>query len=200
MQQVLTEILKSFVALFIILDPFLGLAVFIPLTRSMDKKEKAREAAVAVLVALGLLLVFLFSGLILLDLLGISLASFIVAGGVILLILGIDVVLGIEFQKKTRNAKAAAVIIGTPLLCGPGAMTTIIILSENYGYVAPVIASILALAITWLMLYFSDKIGAIMGERLIEVLSRVLGLVIAALATEFIKNGVVEMIMSLKGA
>ena len=90
--------IKSFIALFIIIDPFLSLAVFISLTKGMDKKELSKQAFIAVLVALGLLLIFLFSGLILLNLLGITFSSFIVAGGIILLILGVQTLFGIAIR------------------------------------------------------------------------------------------------------
>jgi len=187
------DTIKSFIALVIILDPFLGAAVFVTLTKGMKTGERAKEALTASLVALTLLLGFLFTGSYALDFLGISFASFKVAGGIILLILGIQAVLGIEFSKK-HNQKAAAVIIGTPLLCGPGAMTTIVVLAEQYGYTAPVIASVAAIVLTWFLLFFSRKISEILGERLIEVFSRVMGLLLAALAAEFIKDGIVAMI------
>src|SRR3989339_1292549 len=168
-------IIKSFVALFIILDPFLCLVVFISLTSGMEKKEKAKQALVAVSVAGGLLILFLFTGLFLLNLLGISFPSFVVAGGVILLILGIQAVLGIEFGKSDHsNKKAAAIVIGTPLLSGPGAMTTVVILAKQYGYWPPLISLVLCLILTWIMLYYSEKIAKRMGDRLIQVLSRVL--------------------------
>jgi multiple antibiotic resistance protein len=190
--------IKSFVTLFIIIDPFLSLAVFMSITKELSHREKLKQAFIAVLVALGLLLIFLFSGLLLLDLLGITFSSFQVAGGVILLILGIQLLLGIEFAKTERTEKVAVVVIGTPLLTGPGAMTTVIILSQKYGYWPPVIASVFVLAITWLILAFSDKISKFFGEKLIEVLSRVLGLVLAAMAAEFIKGGIIEMIKEFK--
>ncbi len=194
-----TATIKSFIALIIIIDPFLATTVFIGLTKGMDKKEKANQALIATLVALGLLLVFLFSGLIILTLLGITFSSFIVAGGVLLFILGIQTVLGIEFSKpEHKDTKIAAIIIGTPLLSGPGAMTTVVILSQKYGYWPPVIASIVALFITWVMMYFSEAVERVLGERIIEVLSRVLGLVLAAMAAEFIKNGVSDMIREFK--
>jgi len=187
------DTIKSFIALVIILDPFLGAAVFVTLTKGMKTGERAKEALTASLVALTLLLGFLFTGSYALDFLGISFASFKVAGGIILLILGIQAVLGIEFSKK-HNQKAAAVIIGTRLLCGPGAMPTIVVLAAQYGYTAPVIASVAAIVLTWFLLFFSRKISEILGERLIEVFSRVMGLLLAALAAEFIKDGIVAMI------
>jgi len=193
----LIDVLKSFVALFIVLDPFLGLAIFIHLTKSMSTQETAEQASIAMFVAFALLMIFLFSGAIILKLLGITLASFIVAGGLILLILGIQAVLGIEFQKKHKTPKAAAVIIGTPLLCGPGTMTTVIILSDQYGYLIPFIGGVLAMSVTWLMLFYARSIHSALGERVVEVLSRVLGLVLAAMAAEFIRRGVTSMITGI---
>jgi multiple antibiotic resistance protein len=189
-------ILDSFIALFIILDPFLGLAVFSTITKGMNSKERAEQAFVAAAVAFGLLVIFMFGGLYVLNLLGIDFASFKVGGGILLLILGIQAVLGIEFAKKKQNTKAAAVIIGTPLLCGPGAMTAITVLSEKYSYLPPLIASIIAVYITWVMLVYSDKITKLLGDRSIEIISRVMGLILAALAIQFIKDGVVVMINS----
>ncbi|MFH1510976.1 MAG: MarC family protein [Candidatus Woesearchaeota archaeon] len=196
MEYFLYNLAKCFFALFVIIDPFLGLAMFISLTKKLSARERAEQASIAVFVAFGLLVVFLLLGVLVLELLGISFASFVVAGGIILLVLGIQVVLGIEFHKK-RQRKAAAVLIGTPLLCGPGAMTTIIILGDQYGYLVPVVAAAIALAMTWFMLYNAKRIQAFFGERLVEVLSRVLGLVIAALAIEFIKDGVIAMVGSV---
>ena len=198
LDQFIIATIKSALALFIIIDPFLAAAVFISITKDMSKKEKAGEAFLAVFVALGLLLIFLFSGLLVLNLLGISFGSFVVAGGIILFILGVQTLLGIEFSKKEHKSKIMAIIIGTPLLSGPGAMTAVIILSQQYGYWPPVIASILVLLITWAILYFADAISKFFGDRLIEVLSRVLGLVLAAMAIEFIKNGIMEMIKGFK--
>ncbi len=183
--------------LIIILDPFLGMMVFVSLTREMKKKERASQAFVAVVVAFALLLIFLFAGQLLFGLLSLTISSFIVAGGVILLILGINQVLGMEFHKSNDNAKVAAVVIGTPLLCGPGAISTIIILSQQHGFAVPLVALLMCISITWLMLYFSGKISAIFGERIIEIISRILGLILAAMAVEFIKDGVVEMVREI---
>lgn len=185
---------ESFWKLLIILDPFLGLVVFIHLTKGMSAKDKAKQALIAAGVASGLLLFFLYLGIPLLDLLGISLASFRVAGGVLLLILGIQAVLGVEFAKKTKNRHAAAVIIGTPLLCGPGAITTTIVLSESYGKTPVLLAIVLAMIITWVMLYFAKKIEDIVTERGSEIISRVFGLILSAVAAEMIKKGIEVMI------
>jgi multiple antibiotic resistance protein len=193
-----SQVVQCFIPLFIILDPFLSLAVFISLTKGMDSQERAKQALIASSVAFTLLVIFLFSGLLILNSLGIELSSLMVGGGVILLLLGIQAVLGLEFTKKKKNYKAAAVIIGTPLLCGPGAITTVILLSEQYGYWPPFIAALAAIIITYFMLLFADKISKVLGDKMVEIISRVLGLILCALAAEIIKNGVIRMIDDFK--
>lgn len=111
--------ITSFITIFIIIDPFLSLATFIPLVKSLSSSEKRKQAFIATSVALGLLLLFLFVGMQILDILGISLAAFKVSGGIVLLLLAVQTVLGIEFGNIKKKRRAAAVIIGTPLLCGP---------------------------------------------------------------------------------
>ncbi|MEI6157392.1 MAG: MarC family protein [Atribacterota bacterium] len=192
-----TNVFKSFIVLIIILDPFLSLAVFISLTRDMNHKERGSQAFIAVLVAFVLLLLFLFLGQVLFQIVGITFSSFTVAGGVILLILGIQEILGLQFSQKEGSTKVAAVIIGTPLLCGPGAITSIILLYQKYGFLVPIVALILSLFVAWLMLLYSEKISQFLGDRIVEVLSRVLGLILAAMAVEFIKEGIMRMITEM---
>ncbi|MCS7241347.1 MAG: MarC family protein [Candidatus Caldatribacterium sp.] len=186
--------LKSLVILIIILDPFLGMVVFLSLTRKMSDRERAEQAFLAVFVAFALLVIFLFGGQALFSLLGISFSSFMVAGGVILLLLGIEDILGLQFSKKEADTKVIAVVIGTPLLCGPGAITSIIVLAQRYGYFVPFLALVSALVVTWILLLFAQSIAALLGERIVEVLSRVLGLLLSAIAVEFIKEGVLAMV------
>ncbi|MEN3183441.1 MAG: MarC family protein [Atribacterota bacterium] len=191
---VLLAFFKSFVILIIILDPFLGMVTFLSLTRKMSDRERAEQAFLAVFVAFVLLVIFLFGGQALFSLLGVSFSSFMVAGGVILLLLGIEDILGLQFSKKEADTKVIAVVIGTPLLCGPGAITSIIVLAQRYGYFIPLFALVSALVVTWILLLFAQKVAALLGERIVEVLSRVLGLLLSAIAVEFIKEGVLTMI------
>jgi multiple antibiotic resistance protein len=193
----LYDFVKSFLLLTFILDPFLGAVVFIALTKNMEARERSTQAFLAVSVAFILLFVFLFIGKSLFALLGISFSSFMVAGGVILLLLGVEEILGLEFSKRGADTKVAAIVIGTPLLCGPGAITSIIILSQKHGYLIPFLAMVSALALTWLILYFANHLSRLLGERIIEVLSRVMGLLLAAIAVEYIKEGVLQMISEL---
>lgn len=194
------EIAQSFLLLILILDPLLGAVVFVTLTKGMSHKERSSQALLAVLVAFVLLVIFLFSGRHLFSLLGVSFSSFMVAGGMILLLLGVEEILGLEFSRKRTDTKAAAIVIGTPLLCGPGAITSVIILEERYGYLVPFLAVVLSLFVTWLILYFADRLAQFLGEKIIEILSRVMGLILAAIAVEYIKEGILQMVSEvLKG-
>lgn len=191
------DFIKSFLLLTFILDPFLGAVVFIALTKEMEDRERSSQAFLAISVALILLLIFLFIGKSLFAVLGISFSSFMIAGGVILLLLGIEEILGLEFSKRRTETKVAAIVIGTPLLCGPGAITSVIILSQKYGYLVPFLAVIAASALTWLILYFAHHLSRLLGERIIEVFSRVMGLLLAAIAVEYIKEGILKMISEI---
>ncbi|MEN3186446.1 MAG: MarC family protein [Atribacterota bacterium] len=195
----LVSVSRSFFLLLFILDPFLGAVVFIALTKSMEQRERLSQAFLSVTVAFVLMLVFLFSGKLLFGLLGISFSSFMVAGGVILLLLGIEEILGLEFSRKSADTKVAAVVIGTPLLCGPGAITSVVILAEKYGYLVPLMAVVLALFVTWVILVSAEKIARILGERIIEIFSRVMGLLLAAMAVEYVKEGILQMMAEIAG-
>ena len=87
-----------------------------------------------------------------------------------------------------------SVPIGTPLLTGPGVITSTIILVQNYGIWIPFIAAILTLCITWLIFRYSTAIYKFIGEQGSEILSRVMGIILAAIAVEFIRKGILGFI------
>jgi multiple antibiotic resistance protein len=82
------------------------------------------------------------------------------------------------------------VVIGTPLLCGPGAITTVMLLSKDYGILIPFIAITLCLAATWVILYFSAGIQRILGTVITDIMGKVLGMLVAAIAVKIIFSGV----------
>lgn len=188
------ELIKSFITLFIIMDPFMSAVFLLGYSKNMNPGQKQKAIIIAITVAGGLLFIFLFSGLFLLNILGISFNSFKIAGGLILLIMGVSTVLAIDFSSKSEQVNSAAILIGTPLLSGPGALTTIIILSKDYGYIIPGIAAALVLIASYLILQFSNKIREWIGTEIIEILSKVLGLLLAALAVDFIHGGIIGFI------
>lgn len=188
------EFLRSFITLLIIMDPFVSVVFFLGYAKHFDNKQKNKAIAIALGVAAILLFIFLISGLFLLNVLGISFNGFKIAGGIILLIMGVTTVLAINMGSGIENIHSGAILIGTPLLSGPGALTTIIILSKDYGYLIPAVAAIAVLIISYLMLKFSSSIQKVLGTEILEILSKVLGLLLAALAVDFIHSGILGFV------
>ncbi|HJK25178.1 MAG TPA: MarC family protein, partial [Methanocorpusculum sp.] len=192
MLEILTAIVSSAITLFIILDPLLSTSMFIDLTRGLSGKEVLKQAGIATSVAGVLMLVFLVFNDVIFSILNIELDSFKVAGGIILFILGLQIVLGLEIGgKAAHEARAeqardgaellpgtvrksmAGVIIGTPIMCGPGTITTVMIIGSEYGILITAVAIILSLLVIWMILAFSSRITAVLGETVIVILSKI---------------------------
>ena len=195
MQEILSEIVYAFAALFIILDPLLSVPIFAAMTKGQTPTEIHKQAFIAVSVAGGLMYLFLIFNKMIFDILGLNIASFQIAGGILLFLLGIQEALGIEIgHSKGHTASAAGVVIGTPLLCGPGAITTVMLLSKDYGFLVPFIAITLSLIATWLVLYYSENIQRVLGEVVTDIMGKVLGMLVAAIAVNIIANGIMAYI------
>ncbi len=212
MLEILTAIVSAAITLFIILDPLLSVSMFIDLTRGLSGKEVLKQAGIATAVAGALMLLFLMFNDVIFSVLGIELESFKVAGGIILFILGLQIVLGLEIGgKAAHEARAdqaregrelsssvvkksmAGVIIGTPIMCGPGTITTVMILGSQIGILLTALAIILALFCIWIVLAFSSRLTALLGETVIVILSKIVGLLLTAIAVHTIWTGVMGL-------
>ena len=195
MQEMLSGIIYSFAALFIILDPLLSVPIFAAMTKGQAVGEIHKQAFIAVAVAGGLMYLFLIFNKLIFDILGLNMASFQIAGGILLFLLGIQEALGIEIGHcKEHSRTAAGVVIGTPLLCGPGTITTVMLLSKDYGILIPFIAITLSLIATWFVLYFSENIQRVLGEVVTDIMGKVLGMLVAAIAVKIIASGILAYI------
>lgn len=195
MQELIPGIIYSFAALFIILDPILSVPIFAAMTKGQTSQEIHKQAFIAVAVAGGLMYLFLIFNKTIFDILGLNMPSFQIAGGILLFLLGIQEALGIEIGHcKEHSTTAAGVVIGTPLLCGPGTITTVMLLSRDYGLLIPFIAITLALAATWLVLFFAEDIQRILGDVVTDIMGKVLGMLVAAIAVKIIASGILAYI------
>ena len=185
----------SFSALFVILDPLLSVPIFTSMTQGQSSSEINQQALIAVAVAGFLMYLFLFFNFFIFDTLGITLASFQVAGGILLFLLGLQMALGIDIGKtKEHTPTAAGVIIGTPLLCGPGTITTVLLLSEENGMIITALAIALVLAATWIVLRFSFQIQKLLGNTVTEILAKILGMLVAAIAVSIVADGIIGLL------
>ena len=196
-------VFNSFVTLFVVIDP-LGLTpVFAALTRDYPEKRR-REAAIRG-TALGAVILFLFAlvGDVLLDTLGIGLAAFRIAGGILLFLLALDMVFAYPSGVRSRNAReqeeesyeqdVSVFPLATPLLAGPGAITTVLLYTggRSVAEIATFAGVLLAvLLLTLASLLLASRLMRALGETGANVFSRVLGVLLAALAVQFVLDGV----------
>ncbi len=185
------EVVQAFILLFVIMDPLLSLAAFFSLTKGISREECRKIAAQAVLVAAIPLFLFIYIGNGILAVLSVSMDSFQVAGGIILILLGVQLALGITFQReKEEDEKSAiAVVIGTPLITGPAVIATSILLADKFGKETTALAGAAALLFMWLILRFSTFIHDRLGRSGLKVLSTMMGIITIAWGVEFIRQG-----------
>lgn len=189
----LGNLISLIILFFVIYDPLLSIPFFLNATKNMDKEERFKTATLAILVASVISIAVLFSGIRLLNLFNTNLDDFKVAGGIILGLLGVKMVLGIpitEIEKgDNKSISGVAVIIGTPLLSGPAAITTIIISVSDYGLLTTGIAVTLVLALTGILLYSAAKLLRFLGETTIQVSTTMMGLITLSWGVMFVRGG-----------
>jgi multiple antibiotic resistance protein len=191
----LQEFFQVFFSFLVIMDPFASAVYFLNISKKFTEAEKKDAVNAATLVAGATLLLFLAVGPVLLSILGVSTGSFQIAGGVILFIISVNFVLGGVTEKERKLSRNASImIIGVPLITGPGVLTTTIMMAGAYGHLITLSASAGALAVVWLILRLSERIHGLIGERGMEISSRIMGLLLAAIAVEFIKKGVLTVV------
>jgi multiple antibiotic resistance protein len=185
-------LVKAFIILFVVMDPPGNIPVFIALTKGMRKEERRTELNHAVIVATILLLLFAFLGKIILNVLGISIDSFMIAGGILLLLISFDLLRGEHKYGVPGESEAGvgAVPMGTPMLAGPGAITAVMVIIQSDGVGVVLFAIFSAIIATRLVLGQSDRLYDMMGKVGTEVLSRVIGIIVAAIAIQFIGTGI----------
>ena len=182
-------ILTLSVTLFMILDPFASLPMFISMTKGLDGRTVKSYANKAILVAAILLFVFMLIGPELMSVFDVSMSSFKVAGGIIFLMMAIELVFGLKLSQISDDSGAKWAIIASPVLTGPGVITTAIIYSQQYGMETVAVAGIIALIATWAILRMSSSLMKAVGEQALGVVTRIIGLFIAAMGVESIFSG-----------
>lgn len=181
-----------FLLYLVIFDPFLSTASFISLTRGFSEKERKRIAMQASSIAAFLVLAIIFTGTAILDTLSINMPDFKVAGGVVLALLGIQMVMGFDFSSREMRGESSAIstIIATPLITGPAAIMATLISTGQYGWFPVFVAAGSALIIVFFCLYFANRVMRLAGKPALTVLSTMFGLVTLAWGISFIRQGI----------
>jgi len=186
---------SAFVTLIVILDPPGAIPVFLALTRSLGSKARTKAALRASLVALLVIASFAVFGQQILDYLHISLAALQGAGGLLLLIVALQLLTGSESEQLAdAGVNVALVPLGTPLLAGPGAIVaTMLAVRGAHGVreVASVgLALVAALLVVWLTLRFAGRLHRLLRESGIVLLTRIAGLLLSAIAVQMVADSI----------
>ena len=189
---------KAALVLFIIVDPFGNIPIFLGLTQSMTDNQRKKIFNTAILVSFILLLLFSFAGQEIFNIFGVSIYSFEIAGGILLLIIAIRILIsGSLHEKEDTPESIGAVPIAMPLLVGPGAITTTILNLQSYDIFVTVISVLIVLTTTWIILRFMNQIYRVLGKTGSVIIARVMSLFIAAIAIQYIIIGTTHYIALL---
>ena len=202
--------IKIFVAMIVIVNPLGIMPVFVAMTANTSEVERKKIARIASVSVLIVLIVSALLGERVLELFGISIASFKVGGAILVMMAALSMMQAMpardkqtpeEAKEAEDKASIAVVPLAIPLLAGPGAMSTIIIYAsekKSFTHLAVVcLVSIGVALVTWLALRVASKVGARMSKTTINVATRIMGLLLAALAVEIFAGGIVELIPAL---
>jgi multiple antibiotic resistance protein len=201
----LEKFVNMFIVLFVVMDPIGVTPMFGTLTRGGGDLHRRRMAFRGVLLAAAILLVFAFIGDWLLHTLGISIPAFKIAGGILLFLIALDMVFARQSggrsttepeQQEARYKEDISVFpLAFPLIAGPGALTTILLMvGEAHGnvwyFISMIVVLLLVLLITLVCLLGAGRLMKLMGETGANVMDRLFGVILAALAVQFVVDGI----------
>jgi len=184
------EILATFMVLFAIIDIFGS----IPVILDIRTKTGSVHAVKTTLVAFGIMLLFLFIGEPLLGVFGVDISSFAIAGSIILLLMGLEMVLGIQLFKHESGGAGSIIPIAFPLIAGAGSITTLLSLRAEYHTINILIALSLNMIIVYLVLRLTTFFERVLGPNGLHILKKFFGIVLLAIAIKlFMSNTGIEI-------
>ncbi|MEP2920499.1 MarC family protein [Sulfitobacter sp.] len=195
----------AFVTMFVVIDPIAIAPIFLALTPDMTAKQRSQIALRAILVAGFLLVLFTFFGKAVLNFAGISMAAFRVAGGILLFLTAMDMLFERRTKRREDSSETPEVLeqddpsvfpLAIPLIAGPGAIASVILLvgqkPGGEGLITVLGTTAVVLLIMYVMLRLSTLLEDALSKVAINVITRVLGMLLAALSVQFVLDGLAE--------
>ena len=179
----------TFVPLFIVIDALGILPFVISMSEGMSKQERRKMIHVATITAIIVGLVFLFFGQFILRVMGISVGSFAIAGGLILLVLSIKYMTTGRMIEVIKEEMIAVVPIGTPLTVGPATITTLLLLATQFPLYMVLVSFALNMLIAWMIFMLGGQVARFLGQGGLKAISKVFSLLLAAIAVSMIIRG-----------
>lgn len=189
MRDFATKFLIAFIPIFVAIDAIGMVAIFIGLGANVDSRRRQQEALLGIGTALAISVGFMFLGKLIFQALGITVADFQVAGGLILLVFAVRDLL--EMGGETRHATEAfgVVPLGMPLIAGPALLTALLLLTDTVGPGVTILSLLVNLLIVAVIFRYADLLTKWMGKQGINGVSKLVSLLLAAIAVSLIRRG-----------
>jgi multiple antibiotic resistance protein len=190
----LKSFLLTIIPVMVAINAFGVLPIYLGLTEEMDETARRRIARQSVITAFMITMGFVFLGQAVFRLLGIHVEDFMIAGGILLLVISIADMVRVEETRAMRSPTLGVVPLGTPLLAGPATLTTALLLVNDHGYL-PVVASLIVnLGFAWAILDRSDVLIRLVGINGARAFAKVSSLLLAAIAVKLIRSGIMRIL------
>ncbi|OGS22004.1 MAG: hypothetical protein A2252_08280 [Elusimicrobia bacterium RIFOXYA2_FULL_39_19] len=186
--------LLSFIPIFAAMNPFGKIPTFIMLSKGLGKKEKSRVIRDSVITAFLVGIGFIFIGKLVFKILGITTYDFMVAGGILLLVLSINDIIKYIKEIHETDANIGVVPLGIPLITGPAVLATLLMLTDSQGIVSTVVSFIVNISICAFVLIQSEFLTRLIGSKGSLALAKVSNLLLAAIAVMIIRKGIFGII------
>jgi|UniRef100_A0A7C3Z267 multiple antibiotic resistance protein len=193
----LRNCLLAFIPMFAAVNALGILPVFISLTENLSPKRRKGVIYQSFFTSLSVALIFLLLGKVIFHLFGITISDFMVAGGILLLVISLSEIIAPETKVKVSPETLGAVPLGMPLIVGPAVLTTSLIIVDAYGLFPTLISLITNIALSALAFHFSTFLVKIIGLTGTKIISKVSNLLLAAIAVMLIRKGIISIITNL---
>ncbi len=204
----LSEFASTFAAIFVIIDPFAVVPVYLTITEKLAREEQLQVCRKAGWISSCILLAFTFTGTTIFNIFGISLPAFQIAGGILLLLLGIAQLNAnrrrVKYEEQMESMEKEDVSIfplAMPLIAGPGAISTVVLLSSQakhfHEYIVLGFAVGAAVFSCYCILRLAPRIFRFLGTTGLNLLTRIMGILLTAIAVQFIINGLTEVVSKI---
>jgi multiple antibiotic resistance protein len=194
MLETLKTLPMTFIPLFVAIDIFAVLPIFISITSELDQDSRKTVVRQSILTALAVSLAFVAVGEAAFRILGISVDDFKIAGGLVLLVIAVLDLIRFSGERRKVENTIGVVPIGVPLIVGPAVLTTLIVLIDHHGIIPTIISLILNLLIVWGSFMKAEDITRLIGKNGIVALSKVMAILLASIAVMMIRLGIENII------
>lgn len=185
----LKNVLLAFIPIFVAVDAIGVLPIFVSLTEDVEKQQRTKVIAQSMLTAVCLAVGFIFLGKAVFKALGVTMGDFMVAGGAVLFCLAITDIINPVKRRRIPSQELGAVPLGTPLIVGPAVLTTSMVIISQYGLFATLISVVVNIMLAGIIFSGAEALMKILGEAGTKALSKIMSLLLAAIAVMLIRKG-----------